>query len=126
MNTSLRSAQSTRSKDLEEFRQKDTTSHMIDWQDHHDHLLPFFSSIFYQSVVHITHDFFTGYILRSRRNVTKNLGMVCCLFATKHLFTGPTSQTLYRIESLCIFSRSCAQRLLYVLKSEEFFWWKEF
>ena len=40
MNTTLRSTQATRSKDLEGTKRKDTnptTSHMIDWQDHHAH-----------------------------------------------------------------------------------------
>ena len=41
MDTPLRSTQSIGSRDLEETTRKDTkpsTSHMIGWQDHYDHL----------------------------------------------------------------------------------------
>ena len=84
MDTPLRFAQPTRSKELKESRRKDTNvtmSHTINWQNHHDDLLGiikvFFSSIFYhmvlKSMVHTTRCSFTGYPLLFRRNVAGKL-----------------------------------------------------
>ena len=134
--TSLRSIQPTRSEDLEEISRKDTnpiTSHTIGWQDHHDHLLGlsrysfrrFSTTWYYNLMVPITHYFFIGYIFLCGRNIARNLGLVCRFFTATHLFTSPTSHKLHRIESSCMVSRSCTQRLLSVLKSEEFSLWQE-
>ena len=69
----------------------------------------FFSSVFshigLQSIVHITHHSFTGYVFLFGTNVAGNLGVVCCFFTTTHLFISSISHGLYRIESFCIFSR---------------------
>ena len=72
----------------------------------------FFSSIFYcvllQSMVPMTHHFFTGHVLLFGRN----LDVVCCFGTCSHVqhYTGCFSvQRLQRIESSCIFSRCCSQ-----------------
>ena len=68
----------------------------------------FFSSIFYHMVLHSmvynTHLRFADYVLLFGRNVARNLGVVCCFFATTYLFTSSTSYKLHRIESSCIFA----------------------
>ena len=101
MNTPLRSTQPTRSKELEETRRKDTdptTNHTIGWELQHGIVKVFFSSIFYrmvlQSMLHITHHSFIGYILLFWRNVAGNLGVVCCFFTSTHLFTSSISRRL--------------------------------
>ena len=87
----------------------------------HAPFLSIFDHVVLQSTVHNMHHFFTSYVLLFGRNIAGNLCIVCCFFMTTHLVTSPTSHRFHQIEPLCIFSRSCTQRLSSVLRSEIFF-----
>ena len=137
MDTPLRFTQPTRSKDLEETRQKhakSTTSHMIGCQDHHDHLLvlrrcssPRFPTTWYYnqwSILRIAPSPVTFFYLGGRLWETC---VWCVAFSQQRICSQVEHHTncysvhrFRRIHSSCIFSRCCTQRLTSVLTCEEF------